>query len=774
MGAIIKVVDSTLNRPVAMKVMLGAADEFQRQRFVEEAQITGQLEHPGIVPVHDIGNDRRGNLFFTMKLVHGISLAEVLRRLAADDRAAGDEFPLTRLLRILVDVSHAVAFAHHRGVIHRDLKPANIMIGRFGEVLVMDWGLAKVIADAPAQGAHAARGPAATRTRARIRARSGPGRTRAQERRRAADHPSDARRGDVNTLYGTIVGTPSYMSPEQASGDPAKLTTRSDVYALGALLYEILTLTAPVRGSDAFAILARVVNGRIERPERRAPGRAIPGELSAIALKALQGDPFLRYPSVEEFRADLERFLDGRAVSAKADSPWETIGKLVRRNRTASAAIAGAAALCALVVAGAFAMTVSDRQRAVQSERHALDAKAEALEALADLRKEQGEKERERAKRAEAERRALPGLVLQARAAIDGDHDEEAARTLDLALAIDAQDRDALLLRAQLALVQRAWPAAAAGLWDYLRLAPGDREAQQLLELARSPAAGGGAPARDAAISAILAHAGRLPPRHPHRRHLHPEARHPAPAARSGMARRTRPAGAQGGPGAAFRGPAAQGPDRRPQPAARRPAHLPRPQRLPPGRRHHPPARHMPLGWLTLDQCSLVADIAPLAGMRLHHLNLRNCNRVRDFSALKGMPLESLELAECAQFKDLTLLAGMPLRELSLRSCALIADYSPLAALPLVRLDIGNSPFSDGALPARIPTLRVLYFGQSQIRDFTPLARMALTEVFLSEDPRPIGFDLLRRHPTLVTINYLPVADYWKRFDREHPATQGR
>ncbi len=638
------------------------------------------------------------------------------------------------------------------------------MIGRFGEVQVMDWGLAKVLGDAPAPPV---RGPRPTASAPAAPAASAA--SAAAERNNAEQPISSTRDAAMNTLYGTIVGTPAYMPPEQAGGDPTKITNRSDIYALGALLYEILTLTPPVQGSDAFAILARVVNGRIERPERRAPGRAIPGELSAIALKALQGDPRQRYPSVEEFRADLERFLDGRAVSAKADSPWETIGKLVRRNRAASVA----AALIAVVVAVAFAMTVSDRRRAVQSERHALDATARALEALADLRKQQGETEREHARRGEAERRALPGLVLQARAAIDRDHDDEAARTLDLALAIDGQDREALLLRAQIALAQRAWPAAAAGLWDYLKAVPGDRDAQQLLEVARSPVAEGGSPARDAAIAALLAHQGathlatRIAGSFTQkveilRRHLEQA----WPGARDHL--ELKPDEELTFDARPFKSAVADLSPLRGAPITA--LILNECQRI----ADLGPLRGMPLRWLSIDQCSLVSDIAPLAGMRLHYLNLRKCNRVRDFSVLKGMPLDYLDVSECGQFKDCSLLAGMPLRDLSLRSCELIADYGPIAGLPLVRINVSNSPFSDAALLARIPTLRSIYFGQSQLTDITPFARIPLTEVFMTDDPRLTGLSLLRHHPTLATINFLPVAEYWKRFDRDHPGLIAR
>ncbi|MHC4598675.1 MAG: serine/threonine-protein kinase, partial [Planctomycetota bacterium] len=149
MGAIVRLVDNDIRRPVAMKVILsdetaGTADRERVERFVEEAQVTGQLEHPNIVPVHELGLDHEGKVYFTMKLVKGESLDSILDRLADKDPGHAGKYPLSHLLQVFLKVCDAIAFAHSKGVIHRDLKPENVMVGSFGEVLVMDWGLAKV------------------------------------------------------------------------------------------------------------------------------------------------------------------------------------------------------------------------------------------------------------------------------------------------------------------------------------------------------------------------------------------------------------------------------------------------------------------------------------------------------------------------------------------------------------------------------------------------------------------------------------------------------
>ena len=158
MGVILRGRDRGLHREVAIKVIRDQGNERQRARFVEEAQITGQLEHPNIVPVHEFGVDETGRMFFAMKLVRGRNLAEVLEHHRIDPRAADREFPLIKQVGVLVQICNAIAFAHSRGVIHRDLKPSNIMLGDFGEVMLMDWGLAKV-GDPGVIGGHAASGP---------------------------------------------------------------------------------------------------------------------------------------------------------------------------------------------------------------------------------------------------------------------------------------------------------------------------------------------------------------------------------------------------------------------------------------------------------------------------------------------------------------------------------------------------------------------------------------------------------------------------------------
>ncbi|MHC5082251.1 MAG: serine/threonine-protein kinase, partial [Planctomycetota bacterium] len=224
MGAIVKLVDNDIRRPVAMKVILGGpansvegAETARIERFVEEAQVTGQLEHPNIVPVHELGLDAEGKVYFTMKLVRGESLDAIIDAVADKDPEAIRKYSLSHLLQVFLKVCDAMAFAHSKGVVHRDLKPENVMVGRFGEVLVMDWGLAKV-----------------------------KGHEDRAEEEWVETIRSEKEAG--RTLSGEVMGTPSYMPPEQAAGKVERVDERSDVFALGAVLYKILTHEAPYTG----------------------------------------------------------------------------------------------------------------------------------------------------------------------------------------------------------------------------------------------------------------------------------------------------------------------------------------------------------------------------------------------------------------------------------------------------------------------------------------------------------------------------------------------
>jgi len=368
MGAILKLVDRDIRRPVAMKVMIGEESGGRIERFVEEAQVTGQLEHPNIVPVHELGLDPEGRVYFTMKLVKGESLEEVIDRL--DDPNEDVPAPvgpsprasLGDLLLVFLKTCDAVSFAHARGVIHRDLKPENVMLGDFGEVLVVDWGLAKV------QGV-------ADRAREDL----------------VATARSERETG--RSITGDVMGTPSYMPPEQADGRVEEIDQRSDVFSLGGILYTILTREAPYAGETVTNVMVKAVEGRIVPPRKRAPSLPIPPELESICLKAMSPDKDDRYPDVPALAEDVRAFLDRRLVSAHRYSPFARFARFVQRHPGAS--LASAVSFLLLLAGGAAAWILAERAAAASARADA--ARADAR--VQTLQREQAEREADLARR---------------------------------------------------------------------------------------------------------------------------------------------------------------------------------------------------------------------------------------------------------------------------------------------------------------------------------------------------------------------------------------
>ena len=356
MGVVWRVWDHRLRRHLAMKVMSEDADEEgaararKRARFIEEAQVAAQLDHPGVAPVHEIGVDERGRVYFTMKLVKGQTLREIVDALHAGD----EEWPLPRVLHVILRVCDAMAYAHDKGVLHRDLKPSNIMVGRFGEVYVMDWGLARV-------------------------------------RGRAADAPEPAvERGaaeglDVDparcTVDGDVIGTPVYMSPEQAASRRQDVGPATDVYSVGAMLYHLLAGRAPYLDVDgetkSHVILQRVRKGSPRSIHERAPG--MPIELRHITEKAMARAPVDRYPSMLELAADLRAYLEGRVVSASQRGVADALRKWVLRNRLLAAAFVAVL----LAVGGGISTGLVYARK---SEVEAIVARLSALGKLDELR----------------------------------------------------------------------------------------------------------------------------------------------------------------------------------------------------------------------------------------------------------------------------------------------------------------------------------------------------------------------------------------------------
>lgn len=287
MGVVYLAREQGWNRDVALKLANKGLNERQERRFVEEAQLTARLQHPAIVPIYRMGRTTDGRAFYSMKRVQGQTLAHMLMQLRDASPRAAEQFGLRRRMAVLLAACEGVGYAHDHGVIHRDLKPANIMVGEYGEVYVLDWGLARVLfavglPDQPPD----------------LEALS------ADERKDPEGSASASRR--------RISGTPAYMSPEQARGENRKIDCRADVWSLGAMMFQLLTFHAPVEGADAGEILRKLIENRIAPVEQYPGGRAAPRELLDILGRALQLDLNQRYPNARAMAEDLRDYLDGR------------------------------------------------------------------------------------------------------------------------------------------------------------------------------------------------------------------------------------------------------------------------------------------------------------------------------------------------------------------------------------------------------------------------------------------------------------------------------
>jgi serine/threonine protein kinase/WD40 repeat protein len=415
MGRILVVADRMFGRTVAMKELLPGEDgEGRRERFLREAKITGMLEHPNIVPVYEIGERPEGTAYYTMKFVRGETLALRLDRIAKDPALPPNRKLAKRLklLDALADVCRAVAYAHSKGVVNRDLKPENVMLGDFGETVVLDWGLARVKGQEDRAAAELAK-----RTQTWSSSPMAPARL---------------------TMDGSVIGTPAYMAPEQARGEIEEVDERSDVYALGAMLYEILTGKVPFLREKLLEMLYDVMNrepARIESLEPRAPR-----DLAAVARAAMVKDRASRLDSARTLESEIRAWREGRPMTLYRHSPGEQIVRFSRRN-PALAATAGL--LAAVLVAGTTVSVFYARESNTRAESEA-KARSEALDSAG----------KERAAREAAEREAVRA---------EGERLGALSRTL-----IDENQGQALLVAIE-ASKRSPGPSARNALWEAMR-----------------------------------------------------------------------------------------------------------------------------------------------------------------------------------------------------------------------------------------------------------------------------------------------------------------
>ncbi len=339
LGEVFRATEPILNRTVAVKRLQAqrADDPGARRRFLVEAEVTARLEHPGVVPVYALFRDESGGPAYAMRFVQGPTLWETIREYHAGQPNA---VSFRRLLQAFIQVCQTVAYAHSRGVIHRDLKPQNILMGKFGETLVVDWGLAKVV-----------------------------GRTEDIRDDNLAEEtlvPSSGS-GD-ETAMGSAVGTPAFMSPEQAAGRWDVIDPRSDVYGLGAVLYTVLTGKAPLESGNWPEMQQRIQRGDIPHPCLAKPG--IPRPLEAVCLKAMAVKPVDRYALASELAADVEHWLADEPTSAYREPLAVRGRRWVKRNRTLVGLVA-VLLVVGLVAAGVGLLLLERTNREIAGEREA-------------------------------------------------------------------------------------------------------------------------------------------------------------------------------------------------------------------------------------------------------------------------------------------------------------------------------------------------------------------------------------------------------------------
>ena len=789
MGAVLEAADRGLRRQVAMKVMLnqaGAPDE-RVLRFVSEARVTGQLEHPSIVPVYELGTDPRGRVFYSMKLVRGTTLSAILTRIREDDPEAVAKYSLNALLTVFLKVCDAMAFAHSRGVVHRDLKPDNIMVGEFGEVLVMDWGLAKVL------GAEEEEVPGAAGTAEAEEPGAGQG--AATQKPSGIDTGRDEilPGGDVpvGTLEGQILGTPAFMAPEQARGTISAIDARTDIYALGAILYSLLVLRSPVEGGSAWEILAKVVQGRVTPPATHnrtaarasrgtgsgtdnrtpepdgvdaatapsfphCPGGRIPEPLSQVTMKALAVAPSDRYQTVPELQADIEAWRGGFATAAEAAGLWRQVSLLIRRHRI----VASASLAVVLSLAVGLAAALVQWRRAVASEGRARLSEREA-------RENEG-----RALTAEAQRRemslaAAKRFAMQAIRSAETGYWDEAERRVQDAESVSPDGPWGAYARGMFATARKDYATAAERFREARQLDPD--HAESTAGLADVLSRGGevdeavalAAKAVDVTDWRALFKAGQALYENDRLRECQ------APLERAlGLMEKEKDAGK------GQRVVAAEEIREMVDTARAKVAcegFREEIENLPPeeqikrvqaklseingvsikivnvkiqngelveGDLCHPAVRFLyPLEGLPLRRLGCghtqVRDLSPLKGMPLTRLDIL-VTKVSDLGPLRGMPLTSLRFAQ-TQVSDLSPLRGMPLTTLECGS-TMVSDISPLRGMPLKVFGCGGTPVSDLS-PLQDMSLETLDCRSTRVTDLSPLRGMPLASLALRGAP---------------------------------------
>ena len=670
MGVVYQARDLRIRRNVAMKV-IKSNSQFSREnvlRFVDEAQLTGQLQHPNIVPLYDLALDEHGEVFYTMKFVKGITLDQVLRGIRKGDEEIIAKYPLATLLSVFQKICDGVAYAHSMGVVHRDLKPDNVMIGEYGEVLVMDWGLAKKIA----HGVHD----------------ENLGDTR-------VDGLSSDQRG-FETLTGLIVGTPPYISPEAARGDLEQIDPRSDIYVLGAILYAILTLRAPFPGKEFAELIDQIVTGKFAHPSSynqpvkssrspappepgadgnvyvlaHLPGKRVPDGLAAVVMKAMSYAAGDRYATVADLQSDVTAWQGGFAPKAERAGLKRQLFLWAARHKANVALVVGFAAVFHLAIVWFLLSLRQERDRARESEAQLASAMRD-LEGAAPLFADEA---------VQLTRRREYDRAL--------DQVESALRQLP-------NNAEYHYLRGTILQVMLRWDDAIDSFTNALERNPNHALAKQNLDLTRK----------------LVEDIGDSEPDISHIRELQAGIAKQSDRVTDALA-----LGEKVREGRPFAGRALRRQlEEDPQLASLRDVLMRREFR---GRfslasdgsfsanfRGLPYVLIAPIleagPWqissLVLDEVN-IPNLSVLRNMNLRSLSVAGCRNVKDVSALRQIPLlERLNLARTA-ITDLSPLADLPLTELSLEDCRKVTDLRPLLQCKTLQTLIAPKGLKDIAI----------------------------------------------------------------------------
>jgi Leucine-rich repeat (LRR) protein len=654
MGDIVDAFEATTGRTVAMKVMLSTLSEEEILRFIGEAQITSQLEHPNIVPVHELGVDEEDHVFYTMKLVRGVTLRRILKSLAAHIPATIVAHPLAVLLTVFQKICDGVAFAHSKSVYHCDLRPANIKIGEYGEVLVMDWEQAR------------------------------------------------------------CYGTEDCGLDEQERMEAEAADRQRDIAAIGAILYQILSLQPPAEEGPIEPLVRANSLRRGSTTGSRSgvrnlphlPGGRIPESLAAVAMKALLPRPGEEYQSVQELQADITAYQDGFATSAERAGPLKQLALLVRRHKREATAFAASIVLLMALGLGAYLYTAWERNVALREGQRAEKERLEAEAQRADAATQTASAEIE-GKRAEQTlsdlRSAAPAYQRQAISFIQAQKFGEANEALGFAVALAPDNPDYHLLQGQVLQTLQRLPEAAESFRRVLALRTDDQSAKTNLELCeRLLAAAAGGPLTRALqtqlLDAIVAQrrsadgvflASSL--------NLQSDARMVAIREKLKSVTQhpkwndTRLVKRDDGTFAL---------DLSDIPLTSLSL-----------------LEGLPISDLKLSRVGIF-DLTPLASLPLQSLDCSG-NPVFDLAPLSGLHIRSLSL-DATRVADLSPLKGMALQELSLAHSA-VADLSVLQGMPLETLSLNGLPVQSIEVLRGMPLQRLDLFGCQQLTNFAAL-----------------------------------------------------